>query len=892
MPAVRTQKGQGVATMNLKRSASASGGVEDAFHLTWTSPPPPSLSSPGEPTISFSFAPNVTPGTFIAPPPSEDEEIPSEESSLFPEPPAVGGGDGDGLPELVAPANSMSSNKRRKRSAKSSASTPAPDDIASPTSPSSNALDCTTNPSSEPAHIPRPPNAFILFRSSFIRSQHVSAQIEGNHGTLSKIVGMVWHALPFREREVWQAKARKALAEHRRKYPGYSFRPAKDRSRGGGGAGGGNGNGGNSGGTGGSGGGASEDGRAKRDGSIPPTSTSSSTSTTGTTTKRKQREVGPRDVARCEQIAALLSKGLKGKDLEDAIKEFDAKRAPVVITPRFEVPITALQYEGGGGVSSKMSTTTTTPKQELDTMMDTMQMQGMDDQRPSVRKYRRSSSAPLLEAEHSKAAQFMRSASPSPLSSAPFSTMSATTAYTSPPRPQSSFASSTSGSGPASASGEPRTPTQPTYRTQRKRSTSSSPPLRQRTLMTQASLQCMNFYQPHHTQPQHTQQSHQQQSQPPQLTLNTASLGAYGVGAQAGGPMSAPVDSASSSSYMYGQEGSADVFFDIDGSDPSMWYASPSASAAGSSVGGLDDAGMGGGSEFGVGGGFVGQDSWANDFNTFSFHATPSSAISPSAATSPIKPSPLSPLSNITSAAECYSPFQQTPPPNSSSQDVVDPSMPMLVERPYDPLDHQLEPMVQLQSSHLQQNQQQAHQHLAAPIPHHALQIQTTNLPSWSTPSASASEYSHTHSPHDPYSTHHFGGGAYDASSQHQALTPYASSVSDYDYGSMGTGAGSPTSPSTASQAHTPREGSADICASFPSANAQVSYNGFKFEGYYPGEHEQQQHESSKMLVQQHGVGMQGQQGVGMQGQGQGQGGHGGMMIDMEALNGALAPFM
>ncbi|EJC99112.1 high mobility group box, partial [Fomitiporia mediterranea MF3/22] len=80
-----------------------------------------------------------------------------------------------------------------------------------------------------PAHIPRPPNAFILFRSSFIRSQHVSAETEGNHGTLSKIVGMLWHNLSYEERQVWQAKARRAYAEHKRMYPGYSFRPVKDK---------------------------------------------------------------------------------------------------------------------------------------------------------------------------------------------------------------------------------------------------------------------------------------------------------------------------------------------------------------------------------------------------------------------------------------------------------------------------------------------------------------------------------------------------------------------------------------------------------------------------------------------------------------------------------------
>ncbi|THH08825.1 hypothetical protein EW146_g8868 [Bondarzewia mesenterica] len=39
------------------------------------------------------------------------------------------------------------------------------------------------------SYIPRPPNAFILFRSSFIRSQQIPGKIEGNHSTLSKIIG-------------------------------------------------------------------------------------------------------------------------------------------------------------------------------------------------------------------------------------------------------------------------------------------------------------------------------------------------------------------------------------------------------------------------------------------------------------------------------------------------------------------------------------------------------------------------------------------------------------------------------------------------------------------------------------------------------------------------------
>lgn len=64
------------------------------------------------------------------------------------------------------------------------ASTPpdSPDD-ASPPTRSSHAK------KRDASYIPRPPNAFILFRSSFIRSQQVTGNVEGNHSNLSKIIG-------------------------------------------------------------------------------------------------------------------------------------------------------------------------------------------------------------------------------------------------------------------------------------------------------------------------------------------------------------------------------------------------------------------------------------------------------------------------------------------------------------------------------------------------------------------------------------------------------------------------------------------------------------------------------------------------------------------------------
>ncbi|TFK21245.1 hypothetical protein FA15DRAFT_85434 [Coprinopsis marcescibilis] len=140
-------------------------------------------------------------------------------------------------------------------------------------------------------HIPRPPNAFILFRSSFIKSQHVSTSVETNHSTLSKIIGMTWKNMSEDERQVWHAKAKVEQEEHRRKFPKYAFRPQQTKSKG------------------------------------------------GTGEKRKVREVEPKDIKRCQKIAELLVKGKKGEELQAEIAEFDKHHVPQIVT-RFEAPIT------------------------------------------------------------------------------------------------------------------------------------------------------------------------------------------------------------------------------------------------------------------------------------------------------------------------------------------------------------------------------------------------------------------------------------------------------------------------------------------------------------------------------------------------------------------------
>ncbi|KAG5641839.1 hypothetical protein DXG03_004121 [Asterophora parasitica] len=76
------------------------------------------------------------------------------------------------------------------------------------------------------SYIPRPPNAFILFRSSFIKGDYVPERVEGSHSNLSKIVGMYWRTLPPAERTRWETEAAHAQLEHRKRYPDWRFRPA------------------------------------------------------------------------------------------------------------------------------------------------------------------------------------------------------------------------------------------------------------------------------------------------------------------------------------------------------------------------------------------------------------------------------------------------------------------------------------------------------------------------------------------------------------------------------------------------------------------------------------------------------------------------------------------
>ncbi|KAJ7074626.1 hypothetical protein C8F01DRAFT_1101214 [Mycena amicta] len=79
-------------------------------------------------------------------------------------------------------------------------------------------------------HIPRPRNAFILFRSDYARKQQLlastSAGVEReNQNDLSRSVGRVWRAMTDAERAPWHALAEEEKKRHAAQYPGYKYAP-------------------------------------------------------------------------------------------------------------------------------------------------------------------------------------------------------------------------------------------------------------------------------------------------------------------------------------------------------------------------------------------------------------------------------------------------------------------------------------------------------------------------------------------------------------------------------------------------------------------------------------------------------------------------------------------
>jgi hypothetical protein len=100
----------------------------------------------------LTFYPNVTPTTYVSQE-QEDAKLELVEPEFAPLFPAV----------LFPPSTAPSSGPKRKRQ--------------------------PPGKRRSQGYIPRPPNAFMLFRADFVKQRHVPGSVESNHGSLSKIIG-------------------------------------------------------------------------------------------------------------------------------------------------------------------------------------------------------------------------------------------------------------------------------------------------------------------------------------------------------------------------------------------------------------------------------------------------------------------------------------------------------------------------------------------------------------------------------------------------------------------------------------------------------------------------------------------------------------------------------
>uniref|UniRef100_D8PRL5 HMG box domain-containing protein n=1 Tax=Schizophyllum commune (strain H4-8 / FGSC 9210) TaxID=578458 RepID=D8PRL5_SCHCM len=72
-------------------------------------------------------------------------------------------------------------------------------------------------------HVPRPPNAFMLFRSDYLRKTQHS---EKRQQHLSRLAGEEWHKLEEEERTKWMELAASVAQKHSEEHPTYRFTPA------------------------------------------------------------------------------------------------------------------------------------------------------------------------------------------------------------------------------------------------------------------------------------------------------------------------------------------------------------------------------------------------------------------------------------------------------------------------------------------------------------------------------------------------------------------------------------------------------------------------------------------------------------------------------------------
>lgn len=75
-------------------------------------------------------------------------------------------------------------------------------------------------------HVPRPRNAFILFRCDFVAAKLIPSNVENDHRNISRIAGAVWKKLDVIQRSPWTTRAIDEKRVHKARYPDYRYNPA------------------------------------------------------------------------------------------------------------------------------------------------------------------------------------------------------------------------------------------------------------------------------------------------------------------------------------------------------------------------------------------------------------------------------------------------------------------------------------------------------------------------------------------------------------------------------------------------------------------------------------------------------------------------------------------
>ncbi|KAI0358928.1 hypothetical protein OH77DRAFT_1118884 [Trametes cingulata] len=120
-------------------------------------------------------------------------------------------------------------------------------------------------------HIPRPRNAFMIFRSVKCADLKQS-RVEHDHRIISKILGKAWAALDPAQKDYYNGLAAEEKRQHALKYPDYRFSPQQRTEK---------------------------------------------------PKKRKVKRNGLTDKKRCETVAKLLLEGKGGEDLKAEVDKFD-----------------------------------------------------------------------------------------------------------------------------------------------------------------------------------------------------------------------------------------------------------------------------------------------------------------------------------------------------------------------------------------------------------------------------------------------------------------------------------------------------------------------------------------------------------------------------------------